>query len=310
MSQNPITAKRTLQRAEFRKLTRTVLENDGFIEVDSPTLVRWPTLEPHLDPLEVICEDGPGYLTSSPELGLKKILGTDLQRIYEISHSFRSHERGKWHSREFMMLEWYEKNCKLQGLIERCAHFLSFLFPNLKQERWTVSDWMTSCGSPELSGAAMRKRLASQGVQNTHHMSEDEAFFRLFLPTEAQLEQRDIVFLYHYPKSQCSYARVSGPWALRVEVYIRGIEIGNGFEEETRADALMSQLQLEQKERRQLNKPALGIDHDFVMALDREEAPISGVAIGWDRLFAVWSEASSLLEASPFLPSPLTSPHG
>lgn len=305
MSQNPITAECTRQRAQFRKLTRTALETEGFIEVDSPTLVKWPTLEPHLDPFEVICEDGPGYLTSSPELGLKKILGTELERIYEISHCFRSHERGKWHSREFMMLEWYEKNCRLQGLIDRCSAFLSFLFPDLKQERWRVSDWMASCGIPDLSLSSMRERLASQGVQGTQNINEDEAFFRLFLPTESQLEQRDIVFLYHYPKSQCSYAKVSGAWALRVEVYIRGVEIGNGFEEETRSEALLSQLRREQVERRLLHKPELGIDHDFVMALDSIDIPISGIAIGWDRLFATWHKASNLLEASPFLPSPL-----
>jgi lysyl-tRNA synthetase class 2 len=303
MSLNPLSPNIWQQRSELKKITRHFFDDLDFLEIDTPTLVEQPSLEPHLDPYEVICEGHRGFLTSSPEFGLKKALGSGLDRIFEISHSYRSHELGKWHSREFLMLEWYERECDLEGLLSRCAEFLKQLFPNMKQESFSVEAWMDTCGISDISPDGLRQRLKDQGVIGTETMDEDEAFFRLFLPTESQLEKRDIVFLHHYPKNQCSYAKVKGKWARRVEVYIRGIEVGNGFEEETCAKALMEQLQREQQERLHLNKDPLGIDNDFVYALDSSKEAISGMAMGWDRLFAAWSGSADLRSASPFLPS-------
>jgi elongation factor P--beta-lysine ligase len=92
-------------------------------------------------------------------------------------------------------------------------------------------------------------------------------------------------------------------WAQRFEVYINGVEVGNAFEEERNPEHLLQLLQKEQQNRIDLGKDPLGIDGDFVQALSKIQAPISGIAMGWDRLFALWSQSSSLRQSSPFLPS-------
>ena len=303
MSLNPLSAAVWQQRSDFKKLTRRFFDNLNFVEADTPVLVHWPSLEPHLDPYEVSIEAGrKAYLCSSPEFGLKKILGSGCTKVYELAHSFRSYEQGPWHSREFIMLEWYQVGLDLKGLMDQCANFLASIFPQLPQYRFSVEEWMQRQGFPNISPKFLKNILAEQGC-DTLNMDDDEAFFRLFLPTESQLEKLGIVFLYNYPESQRSYATVRDHWAQRFEVYIHGIEVGNAFEEERQPERLLALLEGEQKKRRDLGKNPLGIDLDFVKALAKIPEPISGIAMGWDRLFALWAQQDSLRVSSPFLTS-------
>ena len=303
MSLNPLSPETLQRRHELKKITRTFFEQQGFVEADTPTLVEWPSCEPHLDPYEVQLEHGQkGYLTSSPEFGLKKILKTGLPKVYELSHSYRSHERGHWHSREFLMLEWYVRGFELQDMMDHCRSFLSHLFPKLPQQQFTITEWMVRHGIPDLHPETLRAHCSQKGVLDVEQMDPDEAFFRSFLPTESALEELGIVFLSHYPSSQCSYATTKHGFAQRFEVYIHGIEVGNAFEEQKDPHVLREHLKQEQSERKKLGKNALGTDLDFVHALEHIPEPISGIAMGWDRLFSIWNQKQSLRDSSPFLP--------
>lgn len=311
MSMNPLPPSVWEARHRFKALTRDFFDQEGFIEVDTPTLVQYPSCEPHLDPYPVELESesdassdasAKGYLCTSPEFGLKKILGSGCERIYEMAHSFRAHEQGNWHSREFIMLEWYVKGFELKDLEKQCAQFLSHLFPDLPQHHFTVSEWMQQqLGLPDLSEESLKNELKKHGRSDLEDMSADEAFFRLFLPTESALEDLGIVFLSHYPSSQRSYATTKDGFAQRFEVYIRGVEVGNAFEEEKSSRTLKQLLETEIAERNELGKAPLGIDQDFVHALAHIQEPISGIAMGWDRLFALWNGHAHLRESSPFL---------
>jgi elongation factor P--(R)-beta-lysine ligase len=198
LSLNALSPEIWKQRSDFKKLTRQFFDELGFIEIDTPFLVEWPSLEPHLDPYQVGMENQQrAFLSSSPEFGLKKSLGQGCTKVYELAHSYRSHEQGPWHSREFIMLEWYQVGLELQGLLQQCSHFLKILFPHLPQHRFRVQEWMARHGFSDISGPALKAVLQEQGCPNTETMDADEAFFRLFLPTESQMETMGIVFLYH-----------------------------------------------------------------------------------------------------------------
>jgi elongation factor P--beta-lysine ligase len=90
--------------------------------------------------------------------------------------------------------------------------------------------------------------------------------------------------------------------AQRFEVYIHGVEVGNAFEEEKDPNALDQLLKKEQLEREHMNKVPLGSDMEFIHALEDIPEPISGIAMGWDRLFALWNKSESLRDSSPFIP--------
>ena len=290
------------KRADFRQQTRKFFDDHGYLEVETPHLLRRPSLEPHLDPYPVDLEHGKkGYLNTSPEVNLKKLLGsTQLKKIYELAHSYRSGERGGWHRSEFIMLEWYARGYLLQDLMEECSVFLESLFPSLPQHQIKVSDWFKkNLGiAPEFD--SMRQYLGSQGLGKVEEMDWSECFFRLFLPTESKLEPMGIVFLYDYPEELSSYAKVKGGVAKRFEVYLHGVEVGNAFEERTSRHDMLEQLQKEERERAELQKERLFIDDEFAGALDHIKEPVSGIAMGWDRLFSLWLGDEELEKNCPY----------
>ena len=101
--------------------------------------------------------------------------------------------------------------------------------------------------------------------------------------------------LFDYPASQAALARVrqdKPPVAERFELYIRGIEICNGYQELTDADELRGRIREQNLEAR-LNSRLLD-------AMDAGLPPCSGVALGFDRLVMLATGASALSEVTAF----------
>src|SRR4029078_2924882 len=71
--------------------------------VETPVLVRSPGLELHLDAVPA----GDGWLITSPEYQMKRLLAAGFERIVEICRCFRANEHGPHHASEFTMIEWY-----------------------------------------------------------------------------------------------------------------------------------------------------------------------------------------------------------
>lgn len=289
------------RRAELKRKARSFFHDRDYLEVETPHMVDLPTLEPHLDPYGVSAEEESGaHLITSPEIGLKKVLGQGMERIYEFAHSYRSAERSPWHSREFVMLEWYRVGCVLEQCMDEVEAFLALFFPDLPPRRFTLEQWFREHLDLPLEGGAWRERLVQQGVEGVDGMDEDECFFRLFLPTESILESMGLVLLSHYPQGQCSYAEVESNRALRFEVYAKGVELANAYQEERSPVKLRSHMEKERSLRSRMKKNPLDIDEDFVHALEGIEKPICGIALGWDRLVALEMGQKDLLGSSPF----------
>src|SRR5690606_17447589 len=81
------------------------------VEVETPLLVNASVTDVHLESLEVRSADGrlAGYLHTSPEYAMKRLLCAGAPDIFQISHVFRAGERGHRHHPEFTMIEWYRR---------------------------------------------------------------------------------------------------------------------------------------------------------------------------------------------------------
>ena len=90
-------------RARATRAVRAWFDAAGFLEVDAPLRVRTPGLEVHLDP---VAAEG-GWLTTSPEYQMKRLLAGGLERIYAVCRCSRAGEVGPHHQPEFTMIEWY-----------------------------------------------------------------------------------------------------------------------------------------------------------------------------------------------------------
>lgn len=72
-------------------------------EVTTAVRVAAPAIEPYIDPIS----SSPGYLATSPELGMKRLLCRGAGSIFQVAHVFRRAERGRMHAEEFHLAEWY-----------------------------------------------------------------------------------------------------------------------------------------------------------------------------------------------------------
>lgn len=293
---------RTLQQRSifFQKIRDFFIHHD-YLEIDTPHLVRHPSLEPFLDPYCIeLDHKQQGVLITSPEFALKKALNHECPKIFEIAHAYRKDEPGPWHSSEFRMLEWYTINQTLDQLISQCQNLLKLFFPKLDMQTIELKDWFEMHYGHGFEPEQMKGTLHQRGLDHVENMDFSEMFFRLFLPTESKLNELGVVFLKGYPKEMCAYATTENGYAQRFEIYIQGIEVANAYQEEKSPDKLLQLLKKEQAQREKLNKPTFEIDFDFVNALKDIQEPISGIAMGLDRVFALSIGQSKLAGTSPF----------
>jgi lysyl-tRNA synthetase class 2 len=95
------------------------------------------------------------------------------------------------------------------------------------------------------------------------------------------------VMVYNYPASQASLARINPhdpKTALRFEVFYKGKELGNGFNELADANQQRQRFDKVNRQRLELGKTSLEPDGNFLKALEAGFPDCSGIAVGFDRL--------------------------
>ena len=120
---------------------------------------------------------------------------------------------------------------------------------------------------------------------------------------EPELGQGRLTYVYDYPASQASLARVrSGPpeVAERFEVYFKGVELANGFHELLEVDEQRKRFVHDQRARRENGQEVVPQDELFLGALEAGLPPCAGVAVGFDRLVMLALGADSLDQVMAF----------
>lgn len=261
-----------LSTANFLKKTREYFWGLGLDEVEISYLNSSLPLEPNLYSFKT----QEYYLPTSPEFALKKYLAEYKKDCFSIAHCFRNLESsGPHHKPEFLMLEYYLINKNLTELQESLEKYISkFLnceFINLK-------------------------------LPQTNFTTEPE-FNQYFLNTiEPSLPKDKAVFITGYPASLSPLAIVGTdlrvcsspqPIAQRFELYINGIEIANGCEENRDAEQIKTAFLKEQSYRQQNNLPLHPISKDFINNC-ASLPPCSGLGLGLERLMMIINQKNSL----------------
>jgi elongation factor P--beta-lysine ligase len=87
---------------------RAFMNERGVIEVETPVLSRGAPLDPGVESWRAVAPDGAaGYLQTSPEYPMKRLLAAGAGDIYQLARVFRGEEQGVRHNPEFSLLEWY-----------------------------------------------------------------------------------------------------------------------------------------------------------------------------------------------------------
>lgn len=278
-------------RAAMLARVRAFFAGRGYLEVDTPVMVPSPGLDLHLDAFAV--EDA--YLSTSPELQMKRLLCGGLERIYQLARCFRRGERGTRHNPEFLMLEWYCAGASIDDLMDETEALVRWLLPAHDRDflRMTVTEAFAryaGIDEPEML------RLAAH--------DEDRYFLTLvdrIEPAFAALDRP--VMLHAYPASQASLARrmpARPELCERFELYVGAVELCNGFGELSDAREQRDRFERDQARRRERNKPVYPIDERFLAALTEGMPACAGNALGFDRLVALAAGVTDIADVMPF----------
>lgn len=283
---------------------RLFFQDRNVLEVETPNLCRSTGTDPNLQFFSSRYH-GPGaqaglnvYLQTSPEFAMKRLLAAGSGPIFQVCKAFRNTESGRFHNPEFTILEWYRPGFTLDELMDETEALLFMLLnPTVQLKTSERSRYATvfrahagvdplTANLAEFEACAAEHRLMeAAGVCGSERSAWlDFLFSHLVQP---QLGRECISMIYDYPACQSALARLrpeNPAVAERVEVFVEGGELANGFYE--LADATEQERRFEEDliERKRRGLPLPDKDRRFLAALKAGLPQCSGIAVGLDRV--------------------------
>jgi lysyl-tRNA synthetase class 2 len=321
------------QRAQIMASIRQFFYERSVLEVETPSLSHATITDPHLSALSTKHTE-PGastsntlYLQTSPEYAMKRLLAARSGDIFQLCKSFRDDEVGAHHNPEFTMLEWYRLGFSMQDLINEVGELLIQILPISKVEQFTYSELfeqycnfspltasvdtiLSCCKQVGLASyiASIEQQLtlqqSSQALQGEQAiLLKDSALQVLFnQEIEPHIGQEIPAVVSHFPASQAALATLAddGLSAHRFEVYFKGLELANGFNELQDAAIQKQRFLADNEKRKTLGLPVKEIDAHFMSALEAGLPACSGVALGVDRLIMLALNKQNIKEVLSF----------
>ncbi len=305
-------------RAELLRQVRSFFDQRKFLEVQPPCLSRDCIVDPYINPLSVSAKEiaiGSGelpdrfYLQTSPELAMKRMIAAGAPSIYSIGPVFRAGERGSQHNIEFTMLEWYDVGAKMEGGIELLGRLICEV---TEQPRFEVTTYravfIQRFGWDPIQAplATIASEASILDEELVARLGDDrDGLLDLLFSYEVQprLGDQIPVVVKNYPISQAALAREANDdatCAARFEMFFRGIELANGYDELLDADILIERSRFNNERRTNCGQPEIPIDTTLVESMRQGLPPCTGVALGFDRLLMVKTQVDSIEKVIPF----------
>ncbi len=308
---------------------RRFFDARGYLEVETPMMHPIPggalarPFVTHHNALDIDL-----YLRIAPELYLKRLIVGGLGRVYEINRSFRNEGIDAQHNPEFTMLEWYEAYKDYFDMMDMTEELLTGLAVDLlgKDEavfgEHTISfkrpykrlKFLDAC--VHYSGLAPGRfedreglvKFASELAPDKKPQSYGKALDVIF----DRFVKDHIVqptFITNPPREISPLAKTSRDnpeESERFELMIAGMEIANAFSELTDPAEQRARFDEQARERTRGDEETMGVDMDYVEALEYGLPPTGGEGIGIDRLTMILANRRTIREVVLF---PLLRPH-
>lgn len=291
--------KNLIKRSKIISNIRLFFLERNIMEVETPILSRstvtdinlvsfqtnYFTLN-HIDKLTL-------WLITSPEYHMKRLLAAESGPIYQICHSFRNEELGRYHNPEFTILEWYQPFYSMKKLIAEIEQFLQIILKCKKSDKISYQNLFKNfLNIDPLDTNLSELHEISKKLKLDHLTYLENDLNKLIqllftLEIEPHLGKENPLFVYHFPTEQASLAAINlqdPRISERFEFFFKGIELGNGFYELTDFNEQKSRFLKDNKKRLSMNLPTHKIDEFFLSSLSYGLPPCAGVAIGLDRL--------------------------
>ena len=231
-------------RAHLFEKARSFFSQRGILEVDTPMLSTKAPIDEHIEIMPVSLGEGKtGYLHSSPEYAMKRLLSLGLGDIYQMSHVFRQGELSPLHNPEFTMVEWYRMHTDFDSFIEETAAFIHVFLGELPLEKISYREAFLQFAKVDYLHASkdnLLQKAQEHGLDISSSLTKEELLHLLMgFVIEPHLGKNGLTALVDYPASQAALAKTElrGEEAIakRFEIYYEGVELANGYLELTDA---------------------------------------------------------------------------
>lgn len=313
-----------VKRTQIIKSIRRILDEDGFLEVETPvlnTISGGATARPFITYHNALNIEL--YLRIATELNLKRLIVGGMERVYELGRVFRNEGMDIKHNPEFTTLELYQAYGDMESVMDITEKLVSQTAQNVlgtmkityegteidltpPWPRITMIDSIKKYsgydfnGVTDLEQARAMAKDAKVPVEATWGVGKIiNAFFDTFV--EDKLIQP--VFIYKYPKeiSPLAKSSVADPEITdRFEGFIYGRELCNGFTELNDPIDQRERFVKQMEERANGDLEAGMMDEDFINALMHGLPPTGGLGIGIDRLVMFLTGATSIRDVLLF----------
>ena len=312
-----------LKRATIVKTLRSVLDEAGYTEVETPTLqaiAGGASARPfitHFNALNI-----PMYMRIATELYLKRLIVGGFEGVYEIGKNFRNEGMDRNHNPEFTCMELYVQYkdynwmmCFTEQLLEKICvavngstdveidgKTISFKAP---YRRLPILDAIKEKTGYDLNGMSEDKirevcKKLEMEIDDTMGKGKliDEIFGEFCEGTFIQP-----TFITDYPVEMSPLTKMhrNKPGLTeRFELMVNGKELANAYSELNdpidQEERFMEQMRLADKG----DDEAMIIDQDFLRALQYGMPPTSGIGIGIDRLVMLMTAHSYIQDVLLF----------
>ena len=320
---NPEVMQVFINRTRMVQAVREYLNQDGFIEVETPILqpiyggAAARPFTTHHNALDM-----PLYLRIANELYLKRLIVGGFDRVYEFSRDFRNEGIDHDHSPEFTMIELYQAYADYEDMMSLTENLLAHTAQTvLGTTQITYKGDSISLDPPwrrltmiesikeeagidvdELTDQELRDAVSDAGTELEGAAPRGNLIAELF---EAHVEPNLVqpTFIYDYPIEISPFAkkkRGSDRFVERFEFFIARMEMGNAFSELNDP--------IDQRERfiegakmgEDGAEDALMIDEDYLRALEYGMPPTGGLGFGIDRLAMLLTDQTSIRDVILF----------
>ena len=322
---NPEVKDTFIKRSKIISTMRSVLDNLGFIEVETPilnTIAGGAAARPFITHHNTLNMDL--FLRIAPELYLKRLIVGGMEKVYEIGRQFRNEGMSVKHNPEFTTIELYEAYTDYHGmmditenLITACAQAvcgsdiityqgeevnLQKPFRRLTMieavKEYTGVDFDAFVGDNEKAHAVAKE--LNLPVEK-HHVWGDILNLAFEEKVEEKLLQPTFICDYPVEVSPLTKRKADRPELVeRFELFITRREFANAYTELNDPIDQKERFEYQMKLREQGDEEANQIDDDFITALEYGMPPTGGMGMGIDRLAMLLTDSASIRDVLLF----------
>ena len=322
---NEDSKKVAFMRPKIIRCIQNFLDNQGFVEVETPlltTLLTGASARPFVTHHNA--QDLDMYLRIALELNLKRLLVGGMERVYEIGRTFRNEGMDPQHNPEFTLMEVYQAYSDLEGMMELTENMYKTIanevcgkttFHYLGHDIDLAGEWkrisMTDA-IKEKVGIDFKaidnldeclKLAEEHNIELEEHEKAYGHIINKFFEKYVEETLIEPTFLYGHP-IEISPLTKKDPedprFTQRFELFISGHECANAYTELNDPDDQLERFEAQLTEKELGNDEANDIDMDFIEALEYGMPPTGGIGYGIDRLVMLFTEQESIRDVLLF----------